>query len=401
MRRSRVWCRSFGRGRNGRWCFFRWESFFTGQADILRLRSPCVVRVEAEGVGAVRVDDVDRIDAIAFGFAHPFAFAVEDCRIDRDMMKWNFLPPPPPSKAGEELASCACAPRPSPPSFRPHSLPASPPPPPTGAGELPPPPPPRPCCSMPGIITIRATQSVMMSRPVIRTLVGYHLARSAVCSGQPRVLWGQRALLNQVSRTSGSWMQVVRFEDSASKLRGPSGHSRQADVEEGDGWASAASSRVIAIHIREELVGDGFPWLRVHSLSLRHDGARARWIVERAARAAGAAAQTGLRWPHQSWRETGQSRFSPSQERYCCAWRSGRRTIKDGAVAHAASGRAGSARGAIFTNHWSLRYGSMAVLLRSLWPTWVSYGSSFPSRPCGRQILNHFFPGRVAAFMPA
>ena len=32
------------------------------------------------------------------------------------------------------------------------------------------------------IITMRATHSVMMSRPVSRTLVGYHLAKSAVAS---------------------------------------------------------------------------------------------------------------------------------------------------------------------------------------------------------------------------
>ena len=51
---------------------------------------------------------------------------------------------------------------------------------------------------------MRATQSVMMSRPVSRTLVGYHLRRSAVSSGQPSVLCGQRAEENQVSRTSGS-----------------------------------------------------------------------------------------------------------------------------------------------------------------------------------------------------
>src|SRR5579884_2056204 len=54
------------------------------------------------------------------------------------------------------------------------------------------------------VITIRATHNVMMSRAVVRTLVGYHLARSAVGSGQPSVLCGHNAELNHVSRTSGS-----------------------------------------------------------------------------------------------------------------------------------------------------------------------------------------------------
>ena len=58
------------------------------------------------------------------------------------------------------------------------------------------------------IITIRATHSVMMSRPVSSTDVGYHFAKSAVAAGQPSVLCGHSALLNQVSRTSGSCTQT-------------------------------------------------------------------------------------------------------------------------------------------------------------------------------------------------
>ena len=54
------------------------------------------------------------------------------------------------------------------------------------------------------VSTIRATHSVMMSRLVISTLVGYQYASSGVCSGQPSVQCGQRAEENQVSRTSGS-----------------------------------------------------------------------------------------------------------------------------------------------------------------------------------------------------
>ena len=58
-------------------------------------------------------------------------------------------------------------------------------------------------------ITIRATQSVMMSRAVERTLVGIDTSPArASRSGQPRVECGQRAELNQVSRTSGSCTSV-------------------------------------------------------------------------------------------------------------------------------------------------------------------------------------------------
>ena len=44
---------------------------------------------EAQGVGAVGVDDVDGIDAVALGFAHPLALAVEDRGIDGDVMEGN------------------------------------------------------------------------------------------------------------------------------------------------------------------------------------------------------------------------------------------------------------------------------------------------------------------------
>ena len=54
------------------------------------------------------------------------------------------------------------------------------------------------------IITIRATHKVIMSRPVINTLVGYHLRKSSVSSGHPSVLCGQSADENHVSSTSGS-----------------------------------------------------------------------------------------------------------------------------------------------------------------------------------------------------
>src|SRR5687767_6766454 len=54
------------------------------------------------------------------------------------------------------------------------------------------------------VSTIRATHSVMMSRLVIRTLVGYQYFRDSVFSGQPSVECGQRADENHVSNTSGS-----------------------------------------------------------------------------------------------------------------------------------------------------------------------------------------------------
>src|SRR4051812_18236680 len=60
------------------------------------------------------------------------------------------------------------------------------------------------CMLFKPVNTIRATHSVIMSRLVISTLVGYQYFSASVCSGQPSVLCGQRAEENQVSRTSSS-----------------------------------------------------------------------------------------------------------------------------------------------------------------------------------------------------
>ncbi len=59
------------------------------------------------------------------------------------------------------------------------------------------------------IIIIRATQKKMMSKPVIRTLVGYSVVSSGVLSGHPRVENGHNAEENHVSRTSSSWRRAV------------------------------------------------------------------------------------------------------------------------------------------------------------------------------------------------
>ena len=59
-------------------------------------------------------------------------------------------------------------------------------------------------------ITMRLTQSVMISRAVERTALGFHFSRRPAMSkragsGQPSVESGQSAELNQVSSTSSSW----------------------------------------------------------------------------------------------------------------------------------------------------------------------------------------------------
>ncbi len=54
------------------------------------------------------------------------------------------------------------------------------------------------------VITMRATQSVMMSRAVTSTEPGYHFRSDGVSVGQPSVLCGQSALENHVSSTSAS-----------------------------------------------------------------------------------------------------------------------------------------------------------------------------------------------------
>src|SRR5215475_4780718 len=97
------------------------------------------------------------------------------------------------------------------------------------------------------IIIMRATQKKMMSKPVTRTDVGYHVARSGVCSGQPSVENGHRPDENHVSRTSGSWRSAPPH----------CGHAVRSVRET---WIESSLSQY----------------------------------------------QAGIRWPHQSWRETHQ-----------------------------------------------------------------------------------------------
>ena len=59
------------------------------------------------------------------------------------------------------------------------------------------------------IITIRATQKKMMSKPVTSTEVGRKVLSSLVSCGQPSVENGHNAEENQVSSTSSSWRNFV------------------------------------------------------------------------------------------------------------------------------------------------------------------------------------------------
>src|SRR5262245_26383128 len=65
----------------------------------------------------------------------------------------------------------------------------------------------------------------------------------------------------------------------------------------------------------------------------------------------------GIRWPHQSCREMHQSWMFSIHAKYVFAHDSGTKRISPFSTARIA----GSARGAIFTNHCSERYGSMTV----------------------------------------
>ncbi|MNY80948.1 hypothetical protein D3C86_2222480 [compost metagenome] len=49
----------------------------------------------------------------------------------------------------------------------------------------------------------------MMSQPVTNTSVGWKVFRNSVCCGQPRVEKVHRPELNQVSRTSSSWVRLA------------------------------------------------------------------------------------------------------------------------------------------------------------------------------------------------
>ncbi len=67
-----------------------WANELDRQADVLGFGGHLSER-ESEGVGAVEVDDFDGIDAVAFGFAHALALAVEDEGIDGDVVEGDVL----------------------------------------------------------------------------------------------------------------------------------------------------------------------------------------------------------------------------------------------------------------------------------------------------------------------
>src|SRR3990172_5692105 len=119
---------------------------------------------------------------------------------------------------------------------------------------------------------MRATQKKMISKEVTSVLVGYHFLKAGVFSGQPSVEKGQRALENQVSRTSGSW------------ISSPPSHREQAD------GGSAETMGCAERDIRSE----------------RSSSPSTSVIASRSQRRQ---YQAGIRWPHQSWRETHQSRI--------------------------------------------------------------------------------------------
>src|ERR1039457_3010269 len=65
---------------------------------------------------------------------------------------------------------------------------------------------------------MRATQKKMMSGPVTRSVVGQNFFNISVCSGQPIVANGHNHELNQVSRTSGSWVKPSLSNTFASSV---------------------------------------------------------------------------------------------------------------------------------------------------------------------------------------
>ena len=85
--------------------------------------------------------------------------------------------------------------------------------------------------------------------------------------------------------------------------------------------------------------------------------------------------QAGIRWPHQSWRETFQSRMLVSQCSQVFSKRSGRIRVRPDRVASSARAASGPVR----MNHWVLSRGSMTSLLRWQRPMTISCGR-WPAR---------------------
>ena len=58
------------------------------QPDILRAGLHLTQHV-THGVAAIALDDIDRIDAVALGLAHPLALAIKNRGVDEDIGKWD------------------------------------------------------------------------------------------------------------------------------------------------------------------------------------------------------------------------------------------------------------------------------------------------------------------------
>ena len=139
----------------------------------------------------------------------------------------------------------------------------------------------------------------------------------ASSSGQPSVENGHSPELNQVSKMSGSWVSSAAGRPQASQAPGPAVAGLTVT------WPSGQY-------------------------------------------------QAGIRWPHQSWRLTFQSRISVSQCSQTLSKRSGRMSVRFERVA----ARAASARGAVRTNHCVLRRGSTTSSVRWQRPRIISWAAA-------------------------
>src|SRR3974377_1190395 len=98
--------------------------------------------------------------------------------------------------------------------------------------------------------------------------------------------------------------------------------------------------------------------------------------------------QAGISCPHQSWRETHQSRMLRIHSSYVFFQGSGRKPVAPRAVAATAF----SASGPTFTNHWIETRGSTMVLQRWQRPGGREEGFSPPPRPLPPRAFTNFFP---------
>mmetsp|Transcript_16626 Transcript_16626/g.55880 ORF Transcript_16626/g.55880 Transcript_16626/m.55880 type:complete len:268 (+) Transcript_16626:969-1772(+) len=186
-------------------------------------------------------------------------------------------------------------------------------------------------------MTMRATQKKRMSWPVSRRVVGCHPAfmSRASSSGHPRHEKGKRPEENHVSSTSSSRARRAAPESSSAPRPRASRASRSASASQRATMGSPSDTSSPSAPLRTTY-------------------------------------HAGMRWPHQSCRDTHQSWMFSSHRYQVALWKSGRILSAPERTASTARAASVSQR----THHWGLSRGSITSPVREHTPRRMGLSAS-------------------------